>query len=299
LGFLHGVFDGDDELISYVQRAIGYTLTGSNTEELLFVCYGHGSNGKSLLHNIISRIMADYSKGAPADILIQKQGANAGAASPALAMLAGVRMLGINETGTGDRLDEQALKTLAGREAITARPLYGSYFTFVPQFSPWLRTNHKPVITGTDHAVWRRLALVPFKRQFSGEERDNGLEPKLWAERDGILAWAVKGAVAWCAGGIQLCKTALDEVQAYRRESDLLSQFLDEMTVADPAERVEQPVLYQSWTLWCAANGIKPTAKASFTRRLGELGHVEAKSNGRRFYGGLRMNTAGLIPPPV
>jgi putative DNA primase/helicase len=299
LKFLDDVFMGDSELIAYVRRAVGYSLTGSNTEEVLFVCHGHGSNGKSLFHNVISRIMADYAKGAPADVLVQKPGMNPGAASPALAMLAGCRMLGINETGTGDRLDEQALKTLAGREAITARPLYGSYFTFSPAFTPWLRTNHKPVITGTDHAVWRRLALIPFKRQFSGAERDNGLEAKLWAERDGILAWMVAGAVEWSRNGLQASATVLREVQAYRQESDLLSQFLDEMTVAAPAEKVEQSTLYTSWTLWCGANGIKPTAKASFTRRLGELGHVEAKSNGRRFYGGLRMNTAGLIPPPV
>ncbi|MBU2851470.1 phage/plasmid primase, P4 family [Acidithiobacillus ferrivorans] len=299
LRFLADVFMGDDDLVAYVQRAVGYTLTGSNTEETLFVCYGHGSNGKSLLHNIISRIMADYAKGAPADILVQKQGVNPGAASPALAMLAGCRLLGINETGTGDRLDEQALKTLAGREAITARPLYGSYFTFSPAFTPWLRTNHKPVITGTDHAVWRRLALIPFKRQFSGAERDNGLELKLWAERDAILTWAVAGAVEWSRNGLQACTTITQEVQAYRRESDLLGQYLDEATCADPAVRVEQKLLYAGWAAWCAENGVRPTSKASFTRRLAELGHSTLRSHGHSYYTGLAMDTTGLIPAPL
>ncbi|CDQ11256.1 protein of unknown function [Acidithiobacillus ferrivorans] len=299
LKFLHEVFLGDSELTAYVQRAVGYTLTGSNTEETLFVCYGHGSNGKSLLHNVISRIMADYAKGAPADILVQKQGVNPGAASPALAMLAGCRMLGINETGTGDRLDEQALKTLAGREAITARPLYGSYFTFSPAFTPWLRTNHKPVITGTDHAVWRRLALIPFKRQFSGAERDNGLEAKLWAERDAILAWAVAGAVEWSRNGLQACATITQEVQAYRRESDLLGQYLGEATKPDPAVRVVQGLLYAGWAAWCAENGVRPTSKASFTRRLAELGHSTLRSHGHSYYTGLAMDTTGLIPPPL
>jgi putative DNA primase/helicase len=299
LKFLHEVFLGDSELTAYVQRAVGYTLTGSNTEETLFVCYGHGSNGKSLLHNVISRIMADYAKGAPADILVQKQGVNPGAASPALAMLAGCRMLGINETGTGDRLDEQALKTLAGREAITARPLYGSYFSFSPSFTPWLRTNHKPVITGTDHAVWRRLALIPFKRQFSGAERDNGLEAKLWAERDAILAWAVAGAVEWSRNGLQACATITQEVQAYRRESDLLGQYLGEATKPDPAVRVVQGLLYAGWAAWCAENGVRPTSKASFTRRLAELGHSTLRSHGHSYYAGLEMDTTGLIPPPL
>ena len=299
LKLLDDVFMGDSELIAYVRRAVGYSLTGSNTEEVLFVCHGHGSNGKSLFHNVISRIMADYAKGAPADILVQKQGVNPGAASPALAMLAGCRMLGINETGTGDRLDEQSLKTLAGREAITARPLYGSYFTFSPAFTPWLRTNHKPVITGTDHAVWRRLALIPFKRQFSGAERDNGLELKLWAERDAILTWAVAGAVEWSRNGLQACTTITQEVQAYRRESDLLGQYLDEATCADPAVRVEQKLLYAGWAAWCAENGVRPTSKASFTRRLAELGHSTLRSHGHSYYAGLAMDTTGLIPAPL
>lgn len=299
LKFLHEVFRGDSELISYVQRAVGYTLTGSNTEEVLFVCHGHGSNGKSLFHNVISRIMADYAKGAPADILVQKQGVSPGAASPALAMLAGCRLLGINETGTGDRLDEQALKTLAGREAITARPLYGSFFTFSPAFTPWLRTNHKPVITGTDHAVWRRLALIPFKQQFSGAERDNGLEAKLWAERDAILAWAIAGAVEWARTGLHACATILQEVQAYRQESDLLGQYIDEATKPDPAARVEQKLLYAGWAAWCAENGLRPTTKVAFTRRLAELGHGGLRSHGHSYYAGLAMDTTGLIPTPL
>lgn len=299
LRFLDDVFMGNAELIASVQRLLGYTLTGSNTEEKLMVCYGHGSNGKSVYHNIISRIMADYAKGAPADILVQKPGMNQGGASPALAMLAGCRMLGINETGTGDRLDEQALKTLAGREAITARPLYGSYFSFTPQFTPWLRTNHKPVITGTDHAVWRRLALIPFKRQFEGEAKDGRIEERLWAERDAILAWMVQGAVQWYAHGLKLCETIQREVAAYRQESDLLGQYLDECAITDPAGKVDQQMLYGGWSVWCTSNGLKPTSKSSFSRRLGELGHGGVREGGKRYYGGLKMDASSLIQRPL
>jgi len=293
--FLDDVFCGDQELIASVQRAVGYSMTGSNTEERLFICYGNGANGKSIFFNIVSRIMGDYSTTALPDILVQKSGG--GSATPELAALVGIRMFGINETATGDRLDERMLKVLAGREAIAARPLYGTPFNFVPEFSPWLRTNHKPVITGTDFGVWRRIALIPFRRQFTEGERDDHIEQKLWAERDGILAWAVAGAVEWSRGGLRLCRTIEREVQAYRQESDLLAQFLDEITEPDPVERVEQATLYGAWSVWCQQNGVKVTAKASFTRRLAEVGHAEAKSNGRRFYSGLRLRNHMLTVP--
>jgi len=290
LKFLDDVFCGDQELIASVQRAVGYSLTGSNTEERLFICYGNGANGKSIFFNIVSRILGDYATTVLPDILVQRNGG--GSATPELAALVGIRMLGINETATGDRLDERMLKVLAGREAIAARPLYGAPFNFVPEFSPWLRTNHKPVITGTDFGVWRRIALIPFRRQFHENERDDHIESKLWQERDGILTWAVAGAVAWHRGGLRLCSTIQREIQSYRAESDLLAQFLDETTERQTNERVDSALLYGEWTRWCLNSGLRPTSKVAFTRRLAELGHEAQRSHGRTYYLGLRSVTA-------
>ncbi|MHB1531203.1 phage/plasmid primase, P4 family [Acidithiobacillus sp.] len=288
LQFLHDVFMGDAELIATVQRAVGYSLTGSNTEEKLFICYGHGHNGKSIFHNVISRIMADYALTAPAEILAYKPGGNP-EAKTVMAQMPGCRLVGMNETEMGDRLDERVLKTLAGREAISARPPYGQYFTFTPQFTPWLRTNHKPIITGTGLGVWRRLVLIPFKQQFTGGVSGEKLEADLMAEADGILAWMVEGAVQWRRGGLELCSTIKREVQGYRDESDLLGQFLQERTVTTPDTKVNQHTLYVAWQAWCSGEGVKPTSKASLTRRLGELGHAAVKSNGQRFYAGLSL----------
>ena len=297
LRFLDDIFEGDADLIGSVQRLLGYTVTGSNTEEVLVIAYGSGANGKSVFHLTTSSILRDYATDAPSDLLVMKP--NGGGATPELAMLAGRRMLGLNELASGARLDAQKLKWVAGRERIVARNLYSGFFSFVPTFTGWLRTNHRPVVTDADHGVWRRLVLIPFLRTFAESERDPRLEQKLLAERDGILAWMVAGAVQWHACGLQLSARLRQEVAAYKAESDLLAQFLDECSERVQGERVPQKILYDAWKAWCPDNGVKPTAKASFSRRLSELGHGELKSNGQRFYAGLKMSVAGLIPPPV
>jgi putative DNA primase/helicase len=297
LRFLADVFMGDDALIGSVQRLLGYTATGSNTEEVLVIAYGSGANGKSVFHNVISTMLGDYAIDAPSDLLVMKP--NGGGATPELAMLTGRRMLGLNELASGARLDAQKLKWVAGRERIVARNLYSGFFSFVPAFTGWLRTNHRPVVTDTDNGVWRRLVLVPFLRTFAEADRDPRLEEKLLAERDGILAWIVGGAAQWAQSGLQLSAKLRQEVAAYKAESDLLAQFLDECAERVQSERVPQKVLYDAWKAWCPDNGVRPTAKASFTRRLAELGYTETKSNGQRFYAGLKMNIVGLIPPPA
>ncbi|WP_437557321.1 phage/plasmid primase, P4 family [Acidithiobacillus sulfuriphilus] len=297
LRFLNDIFEGDQSLIGSVQRLLGYTLTGENTEEVMVIAHGGGANGKSVFHNVVSAILGDYTTDAPADLLVTRP--NGGGATPELAMLAGRRMVGMNELNAGARLDSQRLKWIAGRERITARNLYAGFFSFQPSFTAWLRTNFKPVITDTDYGTWRRLVVVPFLRSFTEGERDLGLEARLLHERDAIISWMVSGAAQWYRGGLQLCARLKREVTAYRQESDLLGLFLDECSEREPSARVPQRTLYAAWQSWCLEVGVRPTAKASFTRRLSELGHGELKSNGQRFYGGLRMSVAGLVPPPV
>ncbi|MBM3825072.1 MAG: hypothetical protein FJ404_19710, partial [Verrucomicrobia bacterium] len=221
LKFLEEIFQGDSETIESVQLLLGYTLTGKSTEELLIICFGFGSNGKSIFNNIVQAIMADYAVTAPPSILTVRK---AGDAAPRndLAALAGSRYVSINEMQAGDRLDEQIVKVLAGREPISARFLHREFFEFQPTFTPWLRTNHKPIITGDDDAIWRRLVLVPFRRRFTQDERDSGLEEKLISERNGILKWMIEGARRYLTDGLRLSKRITAEQSAYRKESDLL-----------------------------------------------------------------------------
>lgn len=288
LEFLSQIFKGDQDTIAYIQRALGYTLTGTTTEEALFICFGHGANGKSVFSNVVSTIMGDYARAAPASLLTVRRADDSGPRND-LTMLCGARLVSINETQSGDRLDEQIVKSLAGREMISARFLHKEFFDFWPTAKPWLRTNHKPIITGEDDGIWRRLQLISFARKFSEDERDPWLESKLLDERDGILAWMVQGCLAWSRHKLKQSASVRRESATYRKESDLLGEFLEEMTKADPDTRVEQSALFSAYRNWHEGNGTRPGSKNTFTKKLKERNYGESKSTGRRFYTGLTL----------
>jgi len=169
--FLFDIFEHDEETIEAVQRLVGYTLIGEVREEVIVICFGFGANGKSVFSNVMTNILGDYAKTAPPSILAARRSDDHRPRDD-LAALRGARYVSVNETQAGDRLDELVVKALAGREPIAARPLYGQYFSFRPNFKVWLRTNHKPIIVGDDHGIWRRLVLVPFSRTLKPEEQD-------------------------------------------------------------------------------------------------------------------------------
>ena len=294
--FVDEVFLGDKATIKAVQLLLGYTLTGLNTEERLVICYGHGSNGKSVFSNVILTLLGGYGMTAPSSILVTRRSGDAGPRND-LAALAGSRLVSINELQAGDRLDEQVVKMLAGREPIPARFLFKEWFEYIPQFTPWMRTNHKPIITGDDDGIWRRLILLPFKRSFKDEEKDPHLEQKLLAELPGILQWAIEGARLYLKDGLQLSPQISAEVATYRQESDLLGEFLVDCTIEGPTERVEQKHLFNQFQCWRGENGLHPTSKRTFTQRLIERGFSEAKSGAKRFYLGLKLSE-GAEPKP-
>lgn len=285
--FLTEVFDGDQLTIDCLQRIVGYTLTGNVTEEVMIICYGLGSNGKSVFNNVLMSILADYGRTAPASLLTKRKAGDTGPRND-LASLAGVRYASLNELEAGDRLDEQTVKVAVGREPITARFLYQELFTFFPTHKIWLRTNHKPVITGNDDGIWRRLILIPFSRQFKDEEKDPYLEEKLLAERDGILSWMIEGAIKWQQDGLKLSPLIQRECMTYRKDSDLIGQFLDDSCVYDPNGKITQQVLFSRWMQWCNTNGVRHGSKMSFTRRIIEHGLSDSKSNGERYYTGIK-----------
>ncbi|MDE8651434.1 phage/plasmid primase, P4 family [Novosphingobium album (ex Liu et al. 2023)] len=288
LQFMAEVFAGDQATVDAVQRLLGYTLTGLNTEEIIVFCIGSGANGKSIFGNIVSRIAGGYSRVAPHSLLAARR-SDDNSARGDIAMLEGARLVSVNELPGGMYLDEQTVKALAGREPISARHLYGEFFTFDPRFTVWVRTNHKPIIRGDDDGIWRRVVVLPFRQKFEGTQRDPHLETKLWAERNGILRWMIEGARRYLASGsLALSPAIVSERQQYRSESDLLGEFLTDCTVADPSGRTPDTLLFDKWTGWCGGNGLKPGTKTAFTRRLGERGFLISRSNGSRFYSGLR-----------
>lgn len=294
LQFLDDVFIGDMATIDAVQLLLGYTLTGYSREEIMIFCVGFGANGKSIFSNVVSAIMGDYSRAAPSSLLAARRSDDHGARND-LAMLDGARLVSINELPGGMHLDEQMVKQLAGREPISARFLHKEFFTYQPRFTPWVRTNHKPIVKGDDDGIWRRLVVLPFRRTFAPGERDPHLECKLLQERDGILAWMVEGAQRYLRQGLKLSPAMKREQAQYRKASDMLGEFLDECTEVAADARVEQKALFTSWQDWCRENGVQPSSKKTFTERLNERGYPPKESNGKRYYQGLRKSRS-LFP---
>jgi len=283
------VFKGDNEMVGYIQRALGYTLTGHITEEVLFFAHGYGCNGKSVFANVLVGIMGDYAVTAPASMLTARKDADRPRND--VARLCGARLVLANETQSGDRFDEQLIKTLVSRERITARFLHREYFEFQPTFKLWIRGNHKPIITGDDLGIWRRVQLLPFTRTFTETEIDPNLEVKLLTERDGILRWIVDGALSGKREGLKTAKVVQQASNTYREECDVLGEWLDTECELKIDKKIKQQTMYEIYRLWCHQNGMHSMAKKSFTRKLAERGIKTDKIyiGKDRAYGGITL----------
>lgn len=293
LKFMDEVFNGDQATIDAVQRLLGVSLTGLKDEEFIVFCVGHGANGKSIFGNVVSAIFGDYAKSCPSSLLAARRSDDHGPRGD-LADLKGTRLASVNELPGGMQLDETVTKQLAGRELITARHLYGEHFAFQPGFTPWVRTNHRPIIKGTDNGIWRRIKIIRFGRTFELHEQDPDLERKLLAERDGILAWMAQGAHDYLNAGdprILESSTMAREVTQYRAESDLFGEFLEDETVIDAGSEVERGVLWTRWVFWAEEHGLQKGSMRAFTEKLSERGVSERKSGAKRFYTGIKLSS--------
>jgi P4 family phage/plasmid primase-like protien len=295
LKFLNDTFDNDQELIDSVQRLLGYTLTGSVTEEIMVICYGYGANGKSVMSNVIHHVLGEYSKIGSASILKRRRDDDSSPRSD-IASLIGSRYISLNEMQNGDRLDDQVVKMLAGREPISARELYKEHISFTPTGKVWLKTNHKPIVLGDDDGIWRRLVILPFNRKFEPHERDPMLEDKLIKEADGILMWMIEGATLWCKDGLHLCEKITRECSSYRTESDILGQFIEESVNLAPSLKTQDKKLFSAYQHYCVQNGNHPLSKARFSQKLRERGIGIRPSNGQRFYVGAELKVGVYTP---
>lgn len=278
LDFLRQISCDDPGWIDYMQRCLGYTLSGHVGEEKAFFWLGNGANGKSVLANLCRFIMGTYAASAPAAFLMVSK-RDAGSATPELAMLPGVRLLLVNEVEAGSRLSAQTLKVAVSTEHVSARALYGNPFSFKPTHKPIIRGNHRPIITDDDEGIWRRVDLVPFDLHLSPGERDHGLESKLMAEAPGILAWMVEGFQKWRRHGLTPCRRVREASMAYRKESDLLGQWVDDTCDRDPGRTVPQRVAYANFRQWCIDQGLRCMSKRSFTTALRERGVGERRES--------------------
>lgn len=287
LAFLDVILRGDVDLIGFLQRFVGYAITGVIREHVLVVCYGTGSNGKSTFLETVGEMMGDYAWQAPPDLLMLK---SLEAHPTDVAGLFGVRFASCIETASGRRLDEARMKMLTGGDRVTARRMREDFWTFRPTHKLALGTNHKPVVATTDHGTWRRQKLVPFTVTIAAEQQDKRLPEKLRAELPGILRWALEGCLAWQRDGLSDASAIREATEAWRDESDALGAFLAACCELGPRATVPAKELYARYLAWCEANGDEPVRKQVFGQRLAERGFDSRKGRaGTRLWRGLRL----------
>ncbi|EMI11236.1 DNA primase family protein [Anoxybacillus gonensis] len=294
--FLEDIMQDDEgnvkhELIEFLQKAIGYSLTGDTSEQVLFFLYGTGRNGKSTFVNTIKEILGDYGKQTNADTFTVKKSDRV---NNDIAALKGARLVAATESEEGARLAESLVKQLTGGEPILARFLHQEFFEFVPQFKIFFTTNHKPVIRGGDEGIWRRIRLIPFTVTIPPEKLDKDLPQKLRAEMPGILRWAVEGCLKWQREGLGNPKEVQEATQSYKDEMDTLGNFIKENCVIVPSAKCVVSELYKEYTEWCEDNGEFVLSRTKFNRKIEERGFKKERSTGGHFYFfgiGLRDNT--------
>lgn len=249
LTFLDDIFGRDRELIRYVQKAVGYSLTGSTAEQCAFFLYGTGRNGKSTFLEVIREAFGDYSANIqPETIMVRNS--QSSAINSDIARLKGARLVTSVEPNEGVRINEGLLKQLTGDDVVTARKLYGEEFEFKPEFKLWMATNHKPIIRGTDTGVWRRIHMIPFTVQIPPDKVDRKLKYKLKAEMPAIFRWCIDGCLLWQQEGLKMPRAVAESVREYRREMDVISAFIEDMCTTGPGLSVQASSLYAAYLNW-------------------------------------------------
>jgi putative DNA primase/helicase len=302
--FLHDSTDGDQRLADFLARAVGYSLTGSTAEEVLFFVHGPAAAGKSTFIDAVEATLGDYSKRSDFETFLARQ--SVGGPRPDIARLIGARFVNSVEVDDGAKLAEGLVKTLTGGDMVTARFLYGDDFEFRPQFKLWLAANHAPRVHHGDQALWRRILRIPFDKQVPLEERDPQLKATL---RDpgqagpAILAWAVRGCIAWQHGGLQVPPIITTATEEYRSDMDPLRDFLAEYTVVGDTDQhwVTYPALRSSYEDWAREVGLRrtlsPNAFADALRGHGLTdGRRRVDGRTQRIWHGIRLIT---ITDPV
>jgi putative DNA primase/helicase len=282
--FINRILGEDEEMITFLQRAIGYSLTGMTGERVMFLLWGGGGNGKTVLLEVIRSLLGEYAMRTPVETLMARRSS---AIPNDVARLKGARFVTASESEGEQRLAEAQVKDLTGGDTIAARFLHQEWFEFRPEFKLWIATNHIPVIKGTDDGIWDRVRLIPFTMRIPQKERDQQLVQKLRDELSGILAWAVKGCLDWQQHGLGLPTVVAQATQTYRAEMDEIGQFLADCCIQKLDVRVSVADLYSGYQQWCINNGRDRIRKHIFGMLLREKNFDQSKSGATRYWLGL------------
>ena len=284
LEFLNTIFKSNVALIKFIQKAIGYSLTGLTVEQCLFIFFGSGANGKSTFDNTIRTLLGDYAQKTPMETFLVKR---SDSISNDIARLQGSRFLSATEVEQGRRLAESLIKQLTGQDTVTARFLHAEFFEFVPAFKLFLSTNHKPIIRGTDHAIWRRIRLVPFEVTIPSDQQDIDLPHKLESELPGILNWALEGCKLWQSEGLGMPEKIREAGLGYQVEMDSLASFFADRCVIEPRKLVKSSILYSEYKRWAEQEGEEIISNRKFTARIIERGFDSTRQSSGQFFLGI------------
>jgi putative DNA primase/helicase len=284
--FLDTVTNGNAELVSYLQRVAGYSLTGSTREHALFFLYGTGTNGKSTFINAITACAGEYHCVAPIETFTAS---NNERHPTELAGLRGARLVTAIETEEGRRWAEAKIKQLTGGEPITARFMRQDFFSYLPQFKLIIAGNHKPGLRSVDEAIRRRFNLVPFTVFIPREKRDKNLGEKLQAELPGILAWMIDGCTAWQKDGLNPPQVVTDATNAYLEQEDATSAWLEECCELKPNNSATLQELFSSWSAWATKNGEYTGTTKKLASTLETKGLQRYRKAAARGFDGVRV----------
>ena len=289
--FLDRVMGGRADLVSFLQRAVGYALTADVREQVLFFLHGSGSNGKSTFARILLDLLGEYGAPGAPDLLMAKRGE---AHPTEVADLFGRRLVVCQEIESGRAFSEVLVKQLTGGDAIKARRMREDFWEFLPTHKFFIAANHKPVVKGGDHAIWRRIRLIPFEVTIGADEKDPELLSKLAGELPGILRWAVDGCLAWQRDGLGMAEAVAAATGAYREEEDVFGAFLADACTLSADARATAKELYAAYEQWCQQNGERPVSARAVGIRLSERGLQRIKSGAVRLWSGVSLRDAPM-----
>ena len=293
LSFIDEITCGDKDKADYLQRALGYSILGTSKEECMFILYGKTTrNGKSTLLSTIHHLLGDYASVSPVSIICKSdRSKNAEAASPTIAALKGKRFVTMAESNQYGRLDEETIKQLTGGEEISARNLYESQMTFLPQFTLWLSCNDLPAVHDKSLFASDRVRVVEFTKHFTAAERDETLkdEFKTPEAMKGIFAWLVEGYVKYKRSGLRMSPSMQEVIKQYEKDNDLVLQFLEEKCERVSEGSTKTKTLYDNFKTWCKSNGYYVMTLKKFNANLKQhpdcYDRVGKEENGEIYYG--------------
>jgi putative DNA primase/helicase len=295
--FLDAVFNGNGDLVLFVQRLLGYAITGLTTEHIMPILCGQGRNGKGTLIEVLGYVLGPLAGPIQSEMLLeQSRSRSSSGPSPDILALRGRRLAWASETDEGRRLDISKVKWLCGGDTLVGRALYAKReVSFKPTHQLFLLTNNRPLASADDYALWKRMMLIPFDISFVDEpgaqnerKRNPRILEELKAEAAGILAWLVEGCLAWQKDGCLRPPKIITEATAqYRQSEDVIGQFIEECCSVGPGRHVKAGDLYKAYQEWCASSGQTSVTQKKFGTRMKSL--FESVKSSQVTYAGIEL----------